>query len=144
MGLTLLFLALTFWRVNSSGTDCLAGVLSFFMALFLFYTLNYRILIVRFTREELELRFGVFRWTVPAENVDSCQPDELPALKRFGGAGIHFMVVRGKYRVSFNFLEHARVAVTLKKKNGPVSEISFSTRRPDDVIRAIQAAIYDD
>ena len=138
LGLTLLFLSLTIWRLNSNGLDFLTGVLATFFVLFLFYTLNFRTLVIRLTPERLELKFGVFRWRVPLEDVASCQLDELPAFKRFGGAGIHFMMVRGKYRASFNFLEHARVVVLMKKKKGPVCEISFSTRRPDDVIRAIQ------
>jgi hypothetical protein len=37
--------------------------------------------------------------------------------------------------------EHPRVLIAFKKKVGPVRDISFSTRQPDDVIRMIQGAI---
>jgi hypothetical protein len=59
---------------------------------------------------------------------------------KMGGAGIHFMFIRKRYRASFNFLEYPRVVIAFKRKAGPVQDISFSTRRPDDLIRLIQAA----
>jgi hypothetical protein len=58
-----------------------------------------------------------------------------------GGAGIHFMVVGKRYRASFNFLEHPRVVIALKRKAGLVRDVSFSTRRPVDVLRLIQKAV---
>jgi hypothetical protein len=57
-----------------------------------------------------------------------------------GGAGIHFISVRGRYRVSFNFLEHPRVVIALKKKRGLVRDVSFSTRHPDEVLQLIREA----
>jgi hypothetical protein len=60
---------------------------------------------------------------------------------RLGGAGIHFMLINKRYRASFNFLEHSRVVIALKRKVGPVRDISFSTRQPDEVLRLIQGAI---
>jgi hypothetical protein len=60
---------------------------------------------------------------------------------RMGGAGIHFMLIRRRYRVSFNFLEYPRVVIAFKRKVGPVQDISFSTRRPDDVLRHIQESV---
>lgn len=51
------------------------------------------------------------------------------------------MFIRKRYRASFNFLEHPRILITLKRKVGPVQDISFSTRRPDDILRIIQETI---
>lgn len=48
------------------------------------------------------------------------------------------MTVRGRYRASFNFLEHPRVAVQLKRKRGLVRDVSFSTRQPDEIVRIIE------
>lgn len=59
---------------------------------------------------------------------------------RMGGAGIHFMSIRKRYRASFNFLEYPRVVIAFKRKVGPVQDISFSTRQPEKVIRLIQEA----
>jgi len=65
-------------------------------------------------------------------------------LMRMGGAGIHFMMIRKRYRASFNFLEYPRVVLAFQREVGPVQDISFSTRRPDDVLRLIQAAVSVD
>lgn len=74
---------------------------------------------------------------MPLANIEECRLDALPALMRYGGAGVHFMGIGGRYRASFNFLEHPRIVIALKRKAGPVRDISFSTRRPDDVLRFI-------
>lgn len=141
VALTALFGALAAWRIKAARASRTARVFLFFAALFSFYTLNYRTLIVRLTPAALKLTFGLFTWTVPLDNIASCDHDEPPALQRLGGAGIHFIMVRQRYRVSFNFLEHPRVVVVLKHPAGPVRDVSFSTRRPDDVIRLICEAI---
>jgi hypothetical protein len=107
---------------------------------FLFYSINFRTLRIRLTSERLELKFGIFRWTVPLDHIEEVGLDELPALMRLGGAGIHFMSIRDRYRASFNFLEHPRVVIALKRQMGPVRDISFSTRRPEDIIRLTRAA----
>jgi len=62
----------------------------------------------------------------------------VPLVMRMGGAGIHFMFVRGRYRVSFNVLEYPRVVLALKKKAGPVCDVSFSTRQPDEVVQRVR------
>jgi hypothetical protein len=140
IGLMALFGALAAWRVKAGRASRLARVFLFFAALFLFYVLNYRTLVIRLTPAALRLKFGLFTWTVPLDNVASCGRDELPALQRLGGAGIHFMMVRQRYRASFNFLEHARVVVALKNPAGPVRDVFFSTRHPDRVVQLVQTA----
>jgi len=141
LALTTLFFLLLAWRVNAGNADLLAAVFFCLFGLFLFYSVNYRTLIIRLTPESLKLTFGIFTWIVPLDNVEECRLDELPILMRMGGAGIHFMSIRKRYRASFNFLEHPRVVVAFKRKRGPVCDISFSTRRPDDVLRLIQEAV---
>jgi Ca2+/Na+ antiporter len=140
LALMLIFLFLLIWRVDGGRWDVLAYVFLCFFIFFFFYSVNYRTLIIRLTSKSLELKFGVFTWIVPLDNVEECRLDEIPLLMRIGGAGIHFMIVRNRYRASFNFLEYPRVVIAFKRKAGPVQDISFSTRRPDDLIRLIQAA----
>jgi hypothetical protein len=135
--LTLAGLLLCAWRANSRGLDVLAVVFLCVFAMFLFYSVNYRTLVIRLTGDSLQLRFGVFRWVVPLDNVEACCPDDV-SLWRIGGAGIHFSPMRGRYRAMFNFLEHPRVVVNLKVKKGPVGAIAFSARRPHEVIRLIR------
>jgi hypothetical protein len=141
IGLMALCGALAAWRLKASRASRLARVFLFFAALFLFYVLNYRTLLIRLTPAVLKLKFGLFTWTVPLDNVASCGHDELPALMRYGGAGIHFMAIDRRYRVSFNFLEHPRVVLALKTKAGPVRDVSFSTQQPDRVIQLVQNAM---
>jgi len=100
LGLTLLFLLLFVWRVAAAGLGFLACVFLFFFLMFLFYSLNYRTLTIRLTPDTLKLAFGLFTWRVPLDNVRDCRLDELPPLKRMGGAGIHFMTVDGRYRAA--------------------------------------------
>jgi len=140
LALTTLFALLLIWRVNAGRLDVLAAVF-FLFVVFLFYSVNYRTLIIRLNSESLTLTFGLFTWKVPLDNVEDCRLDALPLLLRMGGAGIHFMMIRKRYRASFNFLEYPRVVLALKRKVGPVQDISFSTRRPDDVLRLIGEAV---
>jgi hypothetical protein len=141
LALTALSAGLSFWRVNAAGWDALAVVLILFAGFFLFYVVNYRVLKIQITAEALKLTFGIFTWRVQVDNIAGCQRDEIPWLMRMGGAGIHYMFIRGRYRVSFNFLEYPRVVIALKRKAGLVQDVSFSTRRPGDVLRAIQTLI---
>jgi Ca2+/Na+ antiporter len=135
VGLTLVFFILSVWRLNAGRLDILGAVFLVFFALFLFYSLDYRTLLIQISATALRLKFGIFSWTVPLDNIEDCRLDELPTVMRQGGAGIHFMLIRKRYRASFNFLEYPRVVVALKKKIGPVRDISFSTRQPDEIVR---------
>jgi hypothetical protein len=142
IALTLLFLSLSAWRIAAWGVDFLAGVFLFFSGVFLFYSINYRTLNLRLSPESLALSFGIFTWTLAVDNIASIQPDDdLPPLMKYGGAGIHFMFVRQRYRASFNFLEYPRLVIALRRKAGMVRDISFSTSRPDELRQLIQAAV---
>jgi hypothetical protein len=135
--LSILFLLLSIWRGLAAGPDLAAGVLFSLFMFFLFYSLNFRILDIRLTSKSIRLRFGLFTWTVAMDNIDEVRLDEISGLLKFGGAGIHFMFVDGRSRASFNFLEHLRVLISLKNKAGPVRELSFSTRRPQEVLQRL-------
>jgi len=141
VALTLLFFMLLIWRVTAGGLDILAAVFLCLFAFFFFYALNYRTLTIRLTTKSLKLTFGIFTWNVPLDNIEACCLDEIPVLMRMGGAGIHFMLIRRRYRASFNFLEYPRVVVAFKRKVGPVRDISFSTRHPDELLRLLQDAL---
>jgi hypothetical protein len=140
-GLTLLFLMLLIWRIGAGSQDILSASLLILFLVFLFYSVNYRTLIIRLTPRSLNLRFGVFAWRIPLSNTGECGRDSLPRLMWYGGAGIHFMLIRKRYRASFNFLEHPRVVIALRRKVGPVQDVSFSTRHPDQVIQLLRDAV---
>jgi hypothetical protein len=136
-----LLCSLVFAARLRAGSPGIIGAASLCLGVFfLFYVLNYRTLTVTITADALRLSFGVFHWTVPIEDLAGCQVDDLPPLLRYGGAGIHFMSVRGRYRASFNMLEHPRIVVTLASPHGRVRDLSFSTCRPDAVLRHLRAA----
>ena len=142
IALTLVSFILFTWRLMVSGLDILWGAFLFFFCFFLFCSLNYRMLTICLTSESLKLSFGIVTWTVPLSNVSECQlDDDLPVLMKYGGAGIHSMFIRKRYRASFKFLEHPRVVVRLKIKAGLVKDIPFSTRQPNELVRLIQGAI---
>ena len=141
VGLTGLFFLLFAWRVKANAWNGFAVVFLVFFCFFLFCSINYRILLIRITSESLKLAFGIFRWTVPLAKIERCSLDEIPPLMEYGGAGIHFMFVRNRYRASFNFLEHPRVVIAFKRKVKPVRDISFSTRRPMEILQIIREAI---
>jgi hypothetical protein len=141
LALTFLFLWLFIWRLTTGNAGILSIIFACFSILFLFYSINYRTLIIRLTPQALKLAFGIFTWTMPIDNIASCGIDEIPLFYKYGGAGIHFMMIRKRYRVSFNFLEYPRIVIALKRKVGPVRDISFTTRRPDAVLQLLQNPI---
>ena len=140
--LALIFSLLALWRADGFGWDGLAVTLAAFCIVFLFYSLNYRTLVIHISSESLKLKFGIFTWTIPLDNIEGCRhDDDLPTLMKYGGAGIHFMMIRNRYRASFNFLEYPRVVIAFKKKAGLVRDISFSTRKPEDILRLIRSLV---
>ena len=142
IGLSAISGGLCAWRSLAIRFDGLAGVLCFFACFFAFYTVNYRKLVIKLSSDIPNLCFGVFHWRVHNENIASCRlDDQFNLIERYGGAGIHFMLVGGKYRAYFNFLDHPRVAITYKRSMGLVQEISFSTLEPDRFIKQVNQLI---
>ncbi len=140
--LTLLLFMLLVWRVCARRFELVAAIFLTLFGVFFFYAVNYRTLLIQLSADSLRLKFGIFSWTVPLDNVAAIDLDDaIPTFKRLGGAGIHFMRVHNRYRASFNFLEHPRVVIALKRKTGPVQDISFSTRHPDTVVQHIREAL---
>ena len=141
LALTALFSLLFIWRLKAIGSEVLTIIFFSFFVFFLFNSINYRILSIRLFADSLKLDFGIFTRTILLENIADCKLDKLPLGVRIGGAGIHFMFVRGRYRISFNFLEHPRVVILLKHKSGLVQDVSFSTRQPEVIIYLIRNAL---
>ena len=141
IGLTILFLTLFLWYWRTHPDNTFRYFYLVVLLFFLFYSINYRILSIGLSSQCLLLTFGLFSWTIPISNIADCRLDHLSSLMKYGGAGIHFMTIRNRYRASFNFLEYPRVMIALKEKKGQVRDISFSTRNPDEILRLLQANI---
>ena len=140
--LTILFFCMFSWRLLTASMDWSAVLMLVLACLFLFYTINYRALDIQLNLVCLRLKFGIFSWRIPLINIAHFElDDEVPWLMRSGGVGIHFMFVHGRYRASFNFLEHPRVVISFKNKIGPVLDISFSTRQPAQLLLSIREAV---
>jgi hypothetical protein len=137
LGLSLTLLLLGYWRVGMGGLDVIGGIAYSLGFFFLFYFINYRTLHITIDDQSVRLKFGVLSWVERAENIVSCEEDELNWLQRNGGAGVHFMMVDGRYRVSFNFLEHERVVLRLKRRRGPVRDVSFSTKKVGEIVEIV-------
>lgn len=138
IALTVIFGGLAIWRLAVSGWAFLAILFTILAFVFLFYSINYRVLVIRLTPNALKLKFGIFTYRIPLANIQDCQLDEPPWLVKYGGAGIHFILAQGRYRASFNFLEHPRIVVSLRKKAGFVRDISFTTRHPDRLLAMVK------
>lgn len=139
--LAMLFLSLFIWHVNTKEYNAWRILFFSLFAVFLFYVINYRTLNIHLTPMALILTFGIFSWKIPIENIEECQlDDDLLPLMKYGGAGIHFFLAHKRYRASFNFLEYPRVVIALKEKKGPVRDISFTTRQPENLISLIEKA----
>lgn len=141
--LALLFLALFLRFRYGRWRDRLARAFLTVSFLFLFYTFNYKILRIRLSIHRLQLTFGIFTWTITVDNIAGWARDEPPLIMKYGGAGIHFYNSRGRYRASFNFLEYPRLVITLKEKAGPVQEISFTTRQPDQLLNLLTSIVTE-
>jgi hypothetical protein len=139
--LALIFMVLLVICIQSEGSTALCAFLSFMFVFFLFYSINYMSLLIQISEDALRLKFGIFSWKIPLDNIKTCRLDDLPVLMRYGGAGIHFMFIRGRYRASYNFLEYPRVVIELKRKIGIIQDVSFTTRHPEDVIHILEEAI---
>ncbi len=140
VSLSILCLTLLAWRLIVSGAGTVAALFLFLSMFFIFYALNFRVLVVRMSEEGLRLKFGLFGWTVPWHTVAEAYPDET-SFWRIGGAGIHFSIISGRYRAMLNFLEHPRIVIEFKKKRGLVREVAFSTEKPNEILRIIEESI---
>jgi hypothetical protein len=138
--LTVLFLASFGWRMSAVGFDGFGAVFLCLALFFLFYSLNYRKLVIRLTPHSVQLTFGLFGWRIPLQDIEGVRMDDV-SIWRIGGAGIHFTSIRRRYRAMFNFLEHPRVVLELKRRKGPVRDIVFSTKRPEEVMRFIRDSL---
>jgi hypothetical protein len=135
------FFVLFLWRYLTTGVDFLTILFLSLFVFFLFYVINYRRLEICVTKDMLRLIFGLFNWRVRFDNIAGYKLDKISRFAYYGGAGIHFMWVKGRYRASFNFLEYPRVVVTFKNRIGPIRDLSFSTRNPDTLLSKLDQGI---
>ncbi len=104
--------------------------------LFLLITGNFSRLKIKITSDGLSVGYGITRKKVPWERIENCHVDESSAI-RYGGYGIRFTRVGGKWRTGYNVIGTPRVVISLNE--GFVREIAFSTKNPDEVMEVIKS-----
>jgi len=137
--LAVLFFLLFGWRVSAVGWRFFPGLFLFLGVFFTLYVFNYRTLEIMITNDQLALNFGLVPWKTSLENILVVELDDSPAVIKYGGAGVHFAFVNGKYRAFYNFLEYPRLLVQFKMKQGLVQALVFTTRQPEKIIRIIES-----
>lgn len=136
--LALIFFTLFAWRYSVVGFKFVPGLYAFIGLFFCVYIINYRFLIITITDQTLHLKFGVVGWRTDLENIALSILYDPPFWIKYGGAGVHFAMVDGKYMAFYNFLEYPRVLIKFRKKQGLVQALVFTTREPDRIIEILE------
>jgi len=106
--------------------------------LFLGVTINFSRMIIRMTHRSLLVGYGIFKRTIPWENIEDCYPDESSVI-RYGGWGIRVGRVKGKWILVYNTIGNPRVMLLLKK--GRFKEFVFSTKNPEEVMKVVRQQV---
>lgn len=110
------------------------------LLVFLAVGLNFARLTVRIDQRGISVAYGIINHNIRWENAVECYRDESSSL-RYGGWGIRFGRVDGKWRLVFNVIGGDRVVI--KKNRGVWDEFVFSTGNPEAVIEAVRQGIRD-
>lgn len=136
--LALITYALSAWKLSVVGFKFVPGFYLFLGLLFTFYIFNFRVLNISITDQSLHLKFGIIPWKTDLSNIQEITLDDAPMIIKYGGAGVHFAFVKGEYRAFYNFLEHPRVLIRFKKKQGLVKALVFTSRQPDKILEILE------
>ncbi|MBZ9569307.1 hypothetical protein KJA16_00100 [Patescibacteria group bacterium] len=132
----LLFVLVYQILVGSIGTRPAPNL--FFLLMFLLFlgvVINFSRLSIRITHLSVRVSYGIFKHTIPWENIKNCYIDEVSTI-RYGGWGIRIGRVKGKCRLVYNVIGAPRVVLSLKK--GKFKEFVFSTEKPKEVMNIIR------
>ena len=111
---------------------------AFLILLLVAILVNFSRLTIRMSPENITVGYGRITRQIPWENIESCYLDETSAIF-YGGVGIRFARIRGKWRLVYNIIATPRVVLSLKA--GRFQEFVFSTKNPDEVLSIINDRI---
>ncbi len=138
MGIVVLALsAALIWQVVDGPLGTRPAPDWFFVAMILFFLAigtNFAVLTVRVTMQGVSVGYGIIRHHIPWSNIAGCRLDRTSAVS-YGGWGIRLARVDGKKRLVYNIIGGPRVVV--EKRQGSYPEFAFSTRNPEEVMKAI-------
>lgn len=72
------FSGLLVWRTRMAALDVIAAASLFLAVLFLMCSLNYGTLAIQIRSASPGLRFGIYHLSIPLDNIQACQVDDLP------------------------------------------------------------------
>lgn len=113
----------------------------FFLLMFLLFlglTINFSRLSIKMTRQSFHVGYGIFKHSIPWDNIVHCYLDEVSTI-RYGGWGMRIGRVKGKWRLVYNVIGGPRVV--LSKKKGRFKELVFSTKNPEEVMKVVKQRI---
>lgn len=108
--------------------------LIFMIFLFVFIGINFSTLTITIDDHHIIVGYGIIKKIILREEVEKCYLDEASAIF-YGGWGIRFGRVKGKWRLVYNTIGDPRVVIALR--NGWYKEFVFSTRNPQDIIKLL-------
>ena len=111
---------------------------AFLILLLVAILVNFSRLTIRMSPENITVGYERITRQIPWENIESCYLDETSAIF-YGGVGIRFARIRGKWRLVYNIIATPRVVLSLKA--GRFQEFVFSTKNPDEVLSIINDRI---
>ena len=100
----------------------------------LLVALNLLFMRVTISKKGITVRYGVFHSTIPMENVAAVYQDKTAGIV-YGGYGVRFAFVKGRFRIAYMVLDAPRVVIRQKRGN---REIAFSTRNLAAALGAIE------
>ena len=109
-------------------------VFVFLILLLVLVLVNFSRLTIRMSPENITVGYGRVIQQIPWKNIESCYLDETSTIF-YGGFGIRFARIRGRWRLVYNIMSTPRVVLSLK--TGKFQEFVFSTKNPDEVMNLI-------
>lgn len=93
-------------------------------------TLNFRKLTIELDQEGITAGYGIFKNTIPWENVEEVYLDDTSTV-RYGGWGLRISRVEGTWRLIYNVMSGSTIVV--ESAGGLFGEFAFSTKQPEKV-----------
>ena len=119
-------------------TNQMVWVFWLFISLFLtfiFLTVNFAVLKISITPDEILISFGIIRYRARWEDIAGCDVDNSSALKY--GYGLRFSGKIGSLIMMFIATNNPRVVLYFKNRR--LHGVAFSTRNVDEVCRIIKS-----
>ena len=104
----------------------------------LFVGINFSILIIRITPDNLILSFGILKKRIAWSDIKSCEIMNIPWTK-FGGIGIRYTKLNGKSALAY--IVEGATKIALEMKGGKTQILIFSTRNPEEVLNIIRQKV---